>query len=233
MVRHPPQNMPNTPMLSASTKRKLADATLWGITLLWAGYPIGMGIWKIVAGSFTGMLILQTLGLTVVCAMASSKVTGIRDRLKMEEKKQLPPHRYDEDVLFWESDDRVKVLENEDGSSKTYTLHGFTDDNTIIVERRHGSDELKEFYLPELESYKNKDAQERKEEAEREQLLAKVENSFYDEKIDQLREIREERREVMREIENDPELREFEKELDGRSGDSDADRLPHTGKKVR
>lgn len=206
----------DTSMFSYQTKRQAADTTLWLITATWFGYPLLKGAWTILFGSFTGMLVLETLLLTVGCAMASSKVTEVRDRLKMKEREQLDPHEYDEDVLYWEEGDPLKLKENEDDSTMDAEFIGFTDDNTVVVEENNypSDDTLHEFSLPELESYKNEEAQDRKSEAEREQLLAKVDNSFYNEKLDQLREIRDERQKVLDEINADPELQEFEDKLD-------------------
>lgn len=206
----------NAPMLSYETKRKAADATLWMITLLWGGYPLVKGTWAVLSGSFTGMIVLEALLLTVGCAMASSKVTQIRDQLDTLEKKQLDPHKYDEDVLYWEEGDTLKLKEEEDGDVMETEFVGFTDDSTAVVKENtyRGEDPLHEFALPELESYKNEEAQERKKEAEREKLLAKVDNSWYNEKIDQLRDLENQKQQLMQEIEEDPELAEFEEKLD-------------------
>lgn len=203
-------------MLSYETKRKIADATLWAITGLWVGYPFVKGAWTILAGSFTGMLILETLLLTVGCAMASSTVTQWRDQLKTLEKKQLAPHKYDRDVLYWEEGDSLKLKKDEDSSTMDAEFVGFTDENTAVVKEDAYKENppLHEVALPELENYKNEAAQDRKAEAEREELLAKVDNSYYNEKLDQLRKLENRKQEVMREIEEDPELAEFEENLD-------------------
>lgn len=204
-------------MLSYKTKRKLADAARWGIFSTWVGYPVIMGVWTLAAGGFTGALVLEFLLLTAVCAGMSSAVTSWRDQLKMKEQKQLPPHKYDRDVLWWERDDEVELMEDEDGSSVTTKFLGFTDDKTAVFKEKKplkDSPPLREHALPELESYRNDSAQDRKNEAQREKLLSKVNSSYYNEKLDELRKLESRKREVMQEIDDDPEIAEFEEQLD-------------------
>jgi hypothetical protein len=188
-------------MVSYKRKADLAKTAQWGVTATWIGYPVAKMFWLIAFGGFTGMIVLEVLVLTAVCAVVSSMLGKKQEELQIEHQKTLPPHKYDSNVLYWEEGDSVKIWHEEDDHYVTFDFVGFTDDNTVVFrEEGYNTDSLHEVVLPELHNYKNTAAAERKDEDNWKKLKAKVEDSFYNEKLNELRELRNEQKQLVEDI---------------------------------